>query len=61
MKKLFYGSLLIVFLFLLILMPTFYYLIVGTENGVEIIKQNCLNSGGTVVEFEGKFEKCIPR
>lgn len=61
-KKIFYGSLIALLLGLLILIPTFYILVVGTEDDVEIVIRNCLNSGGTVVEYpEGKFERCIPR
>lgn len=49
-------------LYLLILLPAYLIIVGDSENDYSIIKQNCLSTGGTVVEFpEGKFERCIPR
>lgn len=63
MKKIFYGSLILLLLSLLILLPTYFLFVVGdSKNSFEQVKQNCLSTGGTVVEYpEGKFERCIPR
>lgn len=61
MKILFYASLIALLFYFLIVLPA-YLLIYGIENNFEVIKQNCLTAGGTVVEYpEGKFERCIPR
>lgn len=61
MKKIFYGSLILLLLYLLILLPAYLIIVGDSENDYSIIKQNCLSTGGTVVEFpEGKFERCIP-
>lgn len=62
MKKIFYGTLIVILLCLLLLLPLAYLSIFGSSNDFQVVKQNCLNSGGTVVEYpEGKFERCIPR
>lgn len=63
MKKIFYGSLIILLPLLLILLSAyFFFVVVGNSEGdIEQIRLNCLNSGGTLVEYQGKIEKCIPR
>lgn len=62
MKKLFYGSLVLLLLSLLILLPAYFLFVVGdSASSLEQVKLNCLNSGGTSVEYQGKFERCIPR
>lgn len=61
MKILFYASLVLLLFYFLIVLPA-YLLVYGIENNFEVIKERCLLSGGTVVEFpQGKFERCIPR
>lgn len=58
LKKIIYFS---IFICLLAASPVVYYLIFPFDESTYTEKDDCLALGGTAVEFDGKFERCIPR
>lgn len=66
MKKLF-KQIFVLYIILTSMVTIAFLLAVTNEEFIiwktnyETIRKNCLDSGGTVVEYQGKFERCIPR
>ena len=57
MKELYIQVIIFLFASNLLLLSFFYFFLTSDTDAKTIIKK-CLDSGGTVVEYQGKFEKC---